>query len=230
MSDPQTQSPAATDVAPRPKPAKRRTPPSPTIVWLEEQLKPDAIKATLDANFEAVRLFQSAILIRNPTAFVGLFLFVNLHFYAYVALKPPAYCLLLAPLVYYLAARAYWADIWPPVYDILFSEKVEDGDAAEPNRIRTSEELVPVIVAISSPILMFLRVIDKLVHVKTRDALKVKLVILLCLFAFCVVDFFWILWGLANFVLLLPGVLYYPAVREVVDIVKSMLETQLASL
>lgn len=214
----------------QPATGKKVRPPSPAVAWLEEHIKPDVLKSTLDANFETVRLIQLAILIRQPTAFVGLFLAVNAHFYAYMILEPPAYCVVLLALSYYYLIRGYWGAIWPPVRDVLFPDDPGDGDANETNRIRTTDELVPLIVTIATPVVTVLRVFDKLLHVHNWEILNARLVLWLCLFAFTAVDFFWIFWAAANVILLLPGALYYPPVRELMDIVKSMVMSQLANL
>ena len=204
-----------------PKPG---TPPGRGVLWLDEHLKPETLKEFLDTHFEAIRLFQSAILIRRPIAFVGLFLAINLHFYAYMILEPPAYCAVLAPLIYIFALRTFWDQVWPPIYDSLFSDNVSDGDETETNRIRTSEELVQLITTVASPIVTMVKVYDKIIHVQKPELLYVRFVLWVCAFVLTAsVDFFWIIWAAINVVILLPGALYYPPVYEALDIAKATL-------
>jgi hypothetical protein len=178
-----------------------------------EYLRADRIKEFLEKHETTVIEAQAVILFRRPNAFVALMALVNGYFFVYRWARLSFYPLILCVVAHVLILREVFPALWRFSKDFLFNGRLDKGKPKEMNRIRTVDELTPIICSVLEPITAILRIASRISADKSAIGLMVYAALLGGLFLItAAVDFFWIIVFLVNAALILPGFSTHPSI------------------
>jgi hypothetical protein len=198
-----------TDAAQRQPPNEPDSVPPPSS-WIDI-LRPDNVKAALEANEKLVQDIQSVIFIRRPIATLVIFILINFHFWVLYVVGQSFYTFVLFVLCYILILPNVGKTFADAMNELLFRHEISKGNDRELNRIRPASEIYDTLLYVSGYIWSGLRRLERTVSDKSRSGMVYQAVLYFTLFV--VTAFFNLLWPvviLTNVLLLAPGLWLHP--------------------
>ena len=178
-----------------------------------EALKPENIRGTLNNNIEFVNEAQAMLMFKRPIPMALLIAIVNLCFLLFRILGKNFYAQVTIAAFARLLYKVFSSTIKSFAHNSLFSGEIPKGEGS--NRIRSVDEVAAFLDKVLTPFFNFQKIIKKLASDETITGQMIYAGILFFAFALTAsIDFFWIIVIIVNAVLILPGVILHPMVRE----------------